>query len=143
MMLSRLLGTALLALTLGACAKPPYTNVDNSELKTLIAQGVPVYDVRRDDEWRATGVVEGSHKLTFVDAKGRPNPEFLPRFTAEVGKNDPVILICRTGNRTDKLARELMEKHGYTRVYNVRDGIVGWVGEKNPVVKTETQTTPP
>ena len=143
MMLSRLVATALLALTLGACAKPPYTNVDNNELKTLIAQGVPVYDVRRAEEWRATGVVEGSHTLTYVDKSGRPNPEFLPRFTAEVGKNDPVVLICRTGSRTDKLARELMEKHGYTRVYNVRDGIVGWIGDKNPVVKTQTQTTPP
>ena len=143
MMLSRLIGTALLALALGACAKPPYTNVDNSELKTLLVQGVPVYDVRRDDECRATGVVEGSHTLTYVDKSGRHNPEFMPRFTAEVGKDDPVVLICRTGNRTDKLARELMEKHGYTRVYNVRDGITGWIGEKNPVVKTPTQTTPP
>ena len=143
MMLSRLLGTALLALTLGACVKPPYTNVDNAELKTLIAQGVPVYDVRRAEEWGATGVVEGSHTLTYVDKSGRPNPEFLPRFTAEVGKNDPVILICRTGNRTDKLARELMEQHGYTRVYNVRDGITRWIGGSNAVVKPQTQTTPP
>ena len=143
MMLSRLIGTALLALTLGACAKPPYTNVDNAELKTLLAQGVPIYDVRRDDEWRATGVVEGSHTLTYVDKGGRPNPEFLPRLTAEVGKDAPVILICRTGNRTDKLARELMEKHGYTRVYNVRSGITGWIGGNNAVVKTPTQTTPP
>jgi len=143
MMLSRLFGTALLALALGGCAKPPYTNVDNAELKTLIAQGVPVYDVRRPEEWRATGVVDGSHTLTYVDKSGRANPEFLPRFAAEVGKDNPVILICRTGSRTDKLARELMEQHGYTRVYNVRDGITGWIGEKNPVVKTPTQTTPP
>ena len=143
MRLPNLLGVALLALGLGGCAEPPYTNVDNAELKTLLAQGVAIYDVRRPEEWRATGVVEGSHKLTFVDARGRPNPEFLPRFTVEVGKNSPVVLICRTGNRTDKLARELMEKHGYTRVYNVRDGITRWVGEKNPVVKTQTQTTPP
>ena len=142
-MMMRLLGVLLLALALGACAKPPYTNVDNVELKTLIAQGVPVYDVRRAEEWRATGVVEGSHMLTYVDKSGHQNPQFQPRFTAEVGKNDPVILICRTGNRTDKLARELMEKKGYTRVYNVRDGIVGWIGEKNPVVKTQMQTTPP
>ena len=131
----RLFGALLFALALSGCAEPPYTNVDNSELKTLIAQGVPVYDVRRAEEWRATGVLEGSHKLTFVDAKGRPNPEFLPRFTAEVGKNDPVVLICRTGNRTDKLARELMEKHGYTRVYNVRDGITHWTREQNPVIR--------
>ena len=134
-MLLRLLGALLLALALVGCAEPPYTNVDNAQLKSLIAQGVPVYDVRRAEEWRATGVVEGSHKLTFVDAKGRLNPEFLPRFTAEVDKTAPVVLICRTGSRTDKLARELMEKHGYTRVYNVRNGITRWIGESNPVVK--------
>lgn len=142
-MLTRLMGTVLLALMLGACAKPPYTNVDNNELKTLIAQGVPVYDVRRPDEWRTTGVVEGSHTLTYVDKSGRANPGFMPRFAAEVGKDKPVILICRTGNRTDKLARELMEQHGYTKVYNVRDGITGWIAAKNPVVKPVPQATTP
>ena len=133
-MLLRLPGALLLTLALGGCAEPPYTNVDNVELKTLIAQGVPVYDVRRAEEWRATGVVAGSHTLTYVDKSGRLNPEFLPRFTAEVGKNDPVVLVCRTGNRTDKLARKLAEM-GYTRVYNVRNGITRWIGENHPVVK--------
>lgn len=135
MMGARLLGGLVLLLGLTACTAPPYHNVDNAELKALIAQGVPVYDVRRPEEWRATGVVEGSRKLTYVDAGGRMNPEFLPRFRAEVGKDDPVILICRTGNRTDKLARQLMQEHGYTRVYNVEHGIVGWIADKHPVQK--------
>lgn len=134
-MLSRLFGVLLFAFSLSGCAEPPYTNVDNGQLQALLAQGVPIYDIRRPEEWRQTGVVEGSRKLTFVDASGRPNPEFLPRFGAEVGKNAPVVLICRTGNRTDALARELVEKMGYTQVYNVRDGITRWIGEGNPVVK--------
>jgi len=134
-MLPRLLGVVLLAGALGGCAEPPYSNADNDQLKALLAQGVPIYDIRRPEEWRSTGVVEGSRKLTFVDAGGRSNPEFLPRFTAEVGKGDPVVLICRTGSRTDKLARELMEKQGYTQVYNVRHGITGWIAGNNPVVK--------
>ena len=134
-MLPRLLGALLLAAALGGCAEPPYSNADNDQLKALLAQGVPIYDIRRPEEWRSTGVVEGSRKLTFVDAGGRPNPEFLPRFAVEVGKDDPVILICRTGSRTDKLARELMEEQGYTQVYNVRHGITGWIAGNNPVVK--------
>jgi len=134
-MLPRLLGVVLLAAALGGCAEPPYTNVDNDQLKALLTQGVPIYDIRRPEEWRSTGVVEGSRKLTFVDAGGRPNPEFLPRFAAEVGKDDPVVLICRTGSRSDKLARELMEKQGYTQVYNVRHGITGWIAGNNPVVR--------
>ena len=134
-MLPRLLGVVLLAAALGGCAEPPYSNADNDQLKALLAQGVPIYDIRRPEEWRQTGVVEGSRRLTFVDAGGRPNPEFLPRFTVEVGKDDPVVLICRTGSRSDKLARELMEKQGYTQVYNVRHGITGWIAGNNPVVK--------
>jgi rhodanese-related sulfurtransferase len=134
-MLSRLFGVALLAVGLGGCAEPPYTNVDNAELKALQAQGVPVYDIRRPEEWRQTGVVDGSRKLTFLYAGGRPNPEFAPRFAAEVRKNDPVILICRTGSRTDVLARHLVEDLGYTKVYNVRHGIAGWIGEGLPVAR--------
>lgn len=127
----------LLVLALGACSKPPYSNVDNAQLKTLIAQGVPIYDVRRPEEWQQTGVVEGSRMLTWVNKNGQPSPEFLPRLSAEVDKNAPLILICRTGNRTDKLARELMERHGYTQVYNVQHGITGWMGDNLPVVKNK------
>lgn len=133
-MIARLFAIVLLAFSLGACAEPPYTNVDNGKLKELIAQGVPLYDVRRTEEWRQTGVVEGSRKLTFVDASGRLNPEFLPRFGAEVDKAAPVVLICRTGNRTDALARELAGM-GYTQIYNVRDGITRWISEGHPVVR--------
>ncbi|MDP2831748.1 MAG: rhodanese-like domain-containing protein [Pseudomonadota bacterium] len=61
--------------------------------------------------------------------------DFLPTFTREVPREQPVIVICRTGNRTDSLARELMEKMGYTKVYNVRNGISRWIGEGNPVVR--------
>ncbi len=133
--MSRLFVVVLLALGLGGCAEPPYTSIDNAELKTLQAQGVPVYDIRRPEEWDQTGIVAGSRTLTFVDAGGRPNPEFASRFTAEVGKHDPVILICRTGNRTDALARHLVEDLGYTKVYNVRHGIVRWIGEGHPVAR--------
>lgn len=132
-MLSRILGLVLLVGALSACSPPPYTNLDNKELKALLEKGTPIYDVRRPDEWRQTGVIEGSQRLTFVDDNGRLIPDFLSRFTQAVGKNDPVILICRTGSRTDVLARHLIEKLGYTQVYNVRDGITNWIRAGLPV----------
>ncbi len=134
-MIKRLSVILLLSFVLAGCSAPPYTNLDNAGLKALLAQGVPIYDVRRPEEWRQTGVVEGSRLLTFVDDRGRLLPDFLPRFTAEVDKHQPVILICRTGNRTDALARHLMEEMGYTRVYNVRDGITRWIGDAQPVTR--------
>lgn len=134
MMKPLLILIALAGLLLGGCSDPPYTNIDNAQLKTLLAQGTPLYDVRRPDEWRQTGVVAGSRKLTFVDAGGRENPEFVREFAAEVDKNAPVILICRTGNRTQALAHELAAL-GYTKIFNVRDGITRWIGDNNPTVR--------
>lgn len=124
----------LLALNSSAWAQAPVTHVDNAQLKALVSQGVALYDVRRAEEWRQTGVVAGSRKLTFVDAAGRLNPDFAREFTAAVGRDTPVVLICRTGNRTGALARMLVEQLGYTKVYNVREGIVRWIRDGNPVV---------
>ena len=134
-MLTRLLGLVIVALLLTGCAEPPYTNVDNQGLERLLQQSVPVIDIRRPEEWRETGVVEGSRGITFVDASGRVTPKFLETFGATVGKDQPVVLICRTGNRTDVLARHLVEQMGYTQVYNVRDGIMGWLREGRPVTR--------
>ena len=123
----------LVITTLTACSEPPYNNLDNTQLKILLEQGTPIFDVRRLDEWRQTGVVNNSKLLTLVSANGKVNPEFFPRFTSMIGKNDPVILICRTGNRTSQLARHLVEKLGYTNVHNVKNGITQWIKDKNPV----------
>jgi len=125
----------LVIMTLTACSEPPYNNLDNKQLKTMLEQGTPIFDVRRPDEWRQTGVINSSKLLTVVNANGKLNPEFLPRFTSMVSKDDPVILICRTGNRTSQLARYLVEKLGYTNVHNVRNGITQWIREKQPVTR--------
>lgn len=134
-MLWKKLILALLALSLVACSEPPYSNVDNVGLQMAIDQGVPLVDIRRPDEWRGTGVVEGSELLTFVDGSGRVRPGFLETLTQRYPKDQPVALICRTGNRTDALARHMMEQLGYTQVINVRDGITRWIEDGFPVVR--------
>ena len=131
----RIIGVLLAGLLLTACSAPPYTNVDNAGLQQLLESSVPVIDVRRPEEWRETGVVEGSQGMTFVDASGRLVPGFLENFSANLSPDQPVVLICRTGNRTDVLARHLVEKLGYSQVYNVRDGIMGWLREGRPVAR--------
>lgn len=131
--LLRVCASVLLLTGLSACGEPPYTNVDNARLQLMLEQDIPIYDVRRPEEWRQTGVVEGSELLTFVDASGRVIPDFLSRFTAAIGQHDPVILICRTGSRTATLARYLVEDLGYTQVFNVRNGITRWISDDRPV----------
>jgi len=134
-MLFRLSGLLLLVIALSGCAEPPYSNLDNEQLETMLGRGVPIYDIRRAEEWHQTGVIEGSRLQTFVDVSGRVLPEFLAHFSRTIDKDDPVILICRTGNRTSTLARHLIEQMGYTQVYNVRNGITRWIGDDRPVTR--------
>ena len=122
--------------------EPPYKNIENDQLQVMLQNKVPIYDVRRPEEWQQTGVIDGSQLLTYVDANGRIQANFMNRFTTEVDKNDPVILICRTGSRTRSLAYYLIEELGYTNVYNVENGITQWLREKRPVqsiIKSPTE----
>jgi rhodanese-related sulfurtransferase len=131
--LLRFILLVLLTTILSACSEPPYSNLNNTELDAMLKQNVPVYDIRRADEWRQTGIIKDSELLTFVDTNGRINADFMNRFTAAIKQNDPVILICRTGNRSSTLARHLVEQMGYTQVFNVRNGITQWIRDKRPV----------
>ena len=119
----------------------PYKNIGNDELQIMLNDNIPIYDIRRPDEWIQTGVIEDSNLLTVADADGRIKPSFLSRFTAEINKDDAVILICRTGNRTSKLASHLVENLGYTNVFNVENGITQWIREKRPVTNVITHTS--
>ena len=135
-MLKKLLLPLVAVLFLSGCAEEIlYFNVDNQQLKTMLDEGVTIIDIRRPEEWKQTGVVKGSQRLTSFDKGGRLVPNFLPTVTQNIPKDQPVILICRTGNRTSALSAHLSRELGYTNIYNVKDGITRWIREGNPVTR--------
>ena len=116
-------------------ARAEVTDIDNAELAKLAAAGVPVIDIRTRPEWEQTGIVPGSHLLTFFDERGNADPKtWLQRAQAVSKPGEPVIVICRSGNRTKVLSQFLSQRAGYAKVYNVRDGIVAWGREGRPIV---------
>ncbi len=44
--------------------------VDDVELDNMIKDGKKIVDIRTDIEWKNTGTIEHSHKLTFFDQFG-------------------------------------------------------------------------
>ena len=111
------------------------THINNSELKQLIEQNVPVIDVRTISEWKKTGVIEGSHLMMFYDEKGKYNLEaWLDNVSNVAPKNKPVILICHSGSRSKQLAKYLTKVVGYNQVYNVKKGIAYWKRQSYPTV---------
>ena len=114
-------------------------NVDNAELARLAASGVAVIDIRPEGEWKETGVIAGSKLMTFFDEKGRADPPAWLEKVKTVAKPDqPVILICRSGNRTRAATQFLAQQAGYKTVYNASGGMNAWGREGRSVVPPST-----
>ena len=111
----------------------------NHQLQALLESGVPLVDVRTQSEWQQTGIIEGSHLLTFWDEKGDYDAaQWLAELMKVAGREQPVALICATGGRTAVIADFMDKQLGYIKVYNVTYGIVPWLQEGRNVV-----TVPP
>lgn len=134
--------TLTLLLLLGTAsvwvARPNYAAADDlvtvtpSQADTLRRDGMLMLDVRRSEEWRDTGVVPGSILVTAFDAEGRLNAEFLRSLEKQTDRNRPLLLICRSGNRSAKIGT-LLAQAGYTQLYNVAGGMLAWRSEALPV----------
>lgn len=132
------LAWVLASLTLASPGWAEVVNIDNETLKQLLAKGVPVVDLRTAPEWKQTGVVDRSHLITLFDERGKAQPEdWLAAVDRVSGAGEPVILICRTGNRTRAAARYMDQLSPRRKVYNVTEGITGWVRAGNPVVSQQ------
>ena len=116
-------------------ARADIIDIDSAGLAKLAASGVPVIDIRTSPEWEETGILPGSHLLTFFDERGKADPAAWLRKAKAIAKpGDPLIVICRSGNRTKALSQFLAQQAGYAKVYNVKHGIGAWAKEGRPMV---------
>jgi len=110
-------------------------NIGNDDLQKLLAEGVKIVDLRTAGEWKQTGVIAGANMITLFDERGRADPEAWKKELSTVSAPDqPVILICRSGNRTGVAAKMLNETMPNRKIYNVKEGMNAWVKAGQPVV---------
>lgn len=82
-------------------------------------------DVRSAEERKFVGHVPGSLHVPWATGTSLTrNPRFARELEAKVGKEVPVLLLCRSGKRS-ALAAEVATKAGLTRVFNVLEGFEG------------------
>ena len=97
------------------------------ELLDVQAEGVVIIDIRRKSEWKETGIIDGAETVTAFTQSGRLHKDFQQKFTALAPTPDtPILLYCRTGNRTASLGQALINQLGFTNVTHLTSGIVGW-----------------
>ena len=111
------------------------THVGNAALERLLEAGVPVVDIRTPEEWDQTGIIVGSHLLTFFDAQGNYDVgAWLSALSAIAAPDAPVAIICHSGGRSDIVSRFLDGQVGYQRVHDVHEGISQWIAEGRSTV---------
>ena len=103
---------------------------DNEKIISLMKGGVPLIDVRTLEEWQKTGVIKDSKLLTFFDKNGNSDLEdWMHQLRKIVSKDDPVIILCRSGKRSGIVSDILSEKMNFSKVYNANSGIIGWIND--------------
>ena len=115
----------------------PITLRDLSPNDFIDAQenGGIVIDIRREEEWKETGILQGSNTITAFTKDGNIHPDFPKKFFDLINDIDvPILLYCRTGNRTGVLGQALIEQVGQTNVSHLSEGIVGWKKQGYPTV---------
>jgi len=129
---SFMLGAAGLLTTVSCaradCENPPvFKKISVLEAhKLLIENKIVLIDIRRPDEWRKTGIPQGSVPIDMRD------PDFLRFVDAARGAERlPVALICARGGRSAHVARVMTSScYGEGRIfYDVTEGMLGsWSG---------------
>jgi rhodanese-related sulfurtransferase len=100
-------------------------NVSASEAQKKLAQKQKPFllDVRQPEEFR-TGHIPGAKLIPLGELHARMN---------ELPKNQEILVVCRSGNRSLSATRQLASA-GYNAV-NVRGGMSAWLHAGFPISK--------
>jgi rhodanese-related sulfurtransferase len=89
------------------------------------AEGAALVDVRTRAEWDYVGRIPGAVEIELLTYPGnRPNPAFVTELQSKVGKDTPVLFICRSGGRSHNAAL-IASQAGYRAAYNILEGFEG------------------
>jgi rhodanese-related sulfurtransferase len=95
---------------------PLPADVTPKMVEELRATGeIVVIDVREADEY-AVGRIPGSTWIPLGELAGR---------TDEVPTDKPVVMVCRSGNRSAQ-AVQILQKAGFTNIHNMTGGMNAW-----------------
>jgi len=110
----------------GAATTATYETVDVQTAYDALSadENAQLVDVREPDEWAETGVGPEAVLIPLGDVEAQA--------PSELTADQPVYVICRTGNRS-QTASEILVGLGFTQVYNVDGGITAWVDAGLPV----------
>jgi len=96
-----------------------------------------VVDIRTTKEWADTGMIADSQPLEFFNAAGQSNADKWLQQLKKLQKqpDQPIILVCRSGNRSAKVGELLTQKLGMKNIYHLSQGMNAWMKENKALQK--------
>ena len=115
----------LFLLIFGACQRADYQTLSAPEFQKLISdQAVQIIDARTPEEYRK-GHIERAVNMDIQN-------ENFNRTVQALDMDRPVAIYCRSGKRSNDVARKLARK-GY-KVYTLNDGWMEWTKYDYPEI---------
>jgi rhodanese-related sulfurtransferase len=107
--------------------KLPYSTIGTDEAKNMVEAGIRVIDVRQPDEWHRGHIAEAELiPLDGIYVFGQALKEL------NLPADEDVIFVCASGQRSS-VASEIALVTGLNKVYNLANGMNGWLSRRYPV----------
>jgi rhodanese-related sulfurtransferase len=105
----------------------PYTTIGTDEAKRKIEAGARVIDVRRPDEWDRGHIAQAELvTISGIYSFGKALQDL------HIAPDEEVIFVCASGQRS-AMASEIALLAGLTKVYNLANGMNGWINRRYPI----------
>ena len=105
----------------------PYTTIGTDEAKQMIEAGAHVIDVRQPEEWNRGHISEAELvPLNGIYSFGKALQDM------HLPQDEDVIFVCASGQRSAS-ASEIAMVAGLKKVYNLANGMNGWIGRRYPI----------
>lgn len=105
----------------------PYQTIGTDEAKKLIEQGTRVIDVRQLEEWQSGHIAQATLvPLNGIYSFGQALKDL------NLPAEEEVIFVCRSGQRS-ATASEIALVAGLKKVYNLANGMNGWISRDYPI----------
>jgi adenylyltransferase/sulfurtransferase len=76
--------------------------------------------------------MDAGEDLFLLDVREAHERDTVTQHLEKIPKDKEVVVYCRSGGRSDWIARELVGRHGYTKVSNLAGGMLRWSDDVDP-----------
>ncbi len=114
-------------------------------LSVLLSHSVPEISINKAQQQVENTLFLDARELKEYQVSHIPNAKhvgydsFNLNKVSEVSKEQPIIVYCSVGYRSEKIAKKLLDI-GYTNVSNMYGGIFEWVNNNHTIVKQTHKT---